>query len=241
MPIIKKAPIPTTPSKNSGNVGKAKGFNSQKIKPAHSRKRPIEGLIYGEELFESTIKKEKSIVVGFHPFTENELRISKDGKFIIERFEFKVEIPEMTENGLFVEAESFEMEDHWNLYYFQTPLSDFDPEKHKTYAINESLCSKFCDFSSVDDLAAKVIALVREEFLKERQETLEEARKEDKRLQEEKDKLEELEEQENESNNGNIEGNSADDKSENVESENISQENNEVPQEETQEGIVNSN
>jgi hypothetical protein len=194
MPMFHKQAPPPPKGKNSGKVGK---FKSQVKKPSFARRRPIESLIYGEELFQSNIKKEKEIVIGFYPFTANNLRISKDGKFVIERVS---------------QVDNQDDPFWWNLYYCEPPISNFTPDKIEiqspddpnlkilvdpTYILDESSCIKFPDFRSVKDLADKVISLVRAEFLADRQRTLEEVREQDRKEQEEKDRLEK-EQEENE-------------------------------------------
>lgn len=226
MPQFTKAPIPQS-------SGKAK-FKSQQKKPAALRKRPIEGLIYGEELFQSNIKREKEIVIGFYPFTKNNLRISKDGKFVIERLPQPDEIEEAN---------------WWNLYYCEPPLADYKPDKVEVpspedpnkkiledpyYDIEGKSCEKFKNFRSLEEVADRALRLVRMEFLTERQKKLEELRAEDAKIKAERDALElalEKEQEENElvENLGNQESSSV---SENVAPQQESKLHNEIPAQE---------
>lgn len=207
MPVIKKsAAPPPVVKKNSGRVGAQGGFQSKVKKDPSLRKRPILSPIYGEEILEPLIKKAKEIVVCFHPFTKNNYRISTEGKFIIERF--LVQEVVTNEDG----QQVLDIVNHWNLFYFENPLTDFDPPteysefKEITYDIDENICERFDDFSNLKDLENKVIALVRAEFFKDRQNKLEELKENDKIFQAELERLKELEESENESATPNNEG-----------------------------------
>lgn len=208
MPIIKKSTTPppapkTKKSRNSGAVGAAGGFKSQQKKDPAARRRPIESLIYGEEILRPLIKREKEIVVSFYPFTQNELRISTEGKFIIERFTYY--IVDSVEEGLLPMEELVKRssESHWNLYYFIEPIIDFvapsdmDKFKEVTYNIDLSKCEVFKDFSNSKDLEDKVVAIVREEYFQARQIKLEELKEEDKlKMKEEELEREKLESKE---------------------------------------------
>lgn len=190
MPVIKKstAPPPEPPKKRNSGIAGAKGEYKSKIKkdPA-ARRRPILSPIYGEEVLEPLIKKEKEIVVCFYPFTKNDLRISTDGKFIIEK-NLSKQIPEM----------------RWNLYYFPEPISDFTPPdeipkfQETIYEIDLVKCVRFDDISELKNLEDKVIEIVRAEYFNNRQEKLEELKEQDRIFKEELERLRELEESENE-------------------------------------------
>lgn len=198
MPQIKKATAPPPP-KNSGRVGASKGFKSQQKKDPAARKRPIEALIYGEELLNPDIKRAKEIVVCFYPFTKNNYRISTDGKFIIERID-------TDENFLQSEDENLEgvfAGIKWNLFYFPQPINDFTaPEnvgefKNISYEIKLG-CHCFTDFISVKNIEDKVVTLIREEYLKAKQEKLDKIKEQELKYEEDLKKLEEEEEKEDE-------------------------------------------
>src|SRR5688572_23035762 len=111
--------------KPKSSTKKPTGFKSAQKIPASQRKRPLEDeIIYGDELFATAHKKEKEIVVCFWPFTENKIRISKDGKFAIQYL-----ILEPDEEG--------NME-FFSLYYFnESPITDFNPEETKIYDLSD--------------------------------------------------------------------------------------------------------
>jgi hypothetical protein len=253
MPQMKKAtgPPPVMNKRTSSTVAKTSGYQSQVKKHPSERKRPVEASIYGEEIFQPNIKREKEIVICFHPFTENNLRISTEGKFIIEKIEFKVPIPpEIPEEPILIEVseveESFREETHWNLYYFPTPISDFKPpEKVEefckvSYLINQEACEIFLDFSDLKPLEDKVVALVRDEFLYARLVKIAEMKQADLQEKIEKEAKEKKEEEEREESDGLAKEVTEESATNSVPENSISEINNqevkEVPEEITQEG-----
>lgn len=170
------------------NSGKA-SFKSKQIKPAAARRNPVSGIIYGDELFADSRKKEREIVVKFYDFTPNKLRISSDKKFIIAYH--------YTE----------EQERLFNLHYFPDASIDFDSEKNLEYIIDLSNCVSYTNLDSLEEVKLKISKLWKEEFLEGRKKKLEELKEEERLEQIEKDKLEaeaELEEAKNELDSGNI-------------------------------------
>jgi hypothetical protein len=226
VPNFTKMPTPPPKPQTSAVVGRKKGFKSKQIKPASSRKRPIEGMIFGEEVFLENVKKERSIVIGFYSFTKNNFRISKDRKFVIEY------IPKA------IGEEDYCL----NLFYFPTPTV-FDNEKDLEWHIPkdaEFIPTQINHHLTVKDIEDKVISLCRIELLEERKKRLEKIKEEDEieRLERE---AKEAEEEKNESANSINEINASNSVSENN-SENA--ESKEAPQvfvEERKEEIVNDN
>lgn len=191
MPIMKKmsSPPPEPPKRvrNSGIAGRT-GYKSQVKKDPAARKRPITSDIYGEELLKP-FKKEKEIVVCFHPFTKNNLRISMDGRFIIERF--SVEELETLDDG----QQILHPASHWNLFYYKEPLSNFiapalEEFPNFIYEIEEINCDKFTDFNSVSDLSNKVIELVKAEYFEQKQQKILDLQEQDRLDREEIEKEE---------------------------------------------------
>lgn len=197
MPQMKKMVTPPPPEppkrKSSGIVGRT-GFQSQIKKDPAARKRPILSAIYGEEVLKPLINKEKEIVVAFHPFTKNNLRISTDGKFIIERFSVEETHTSPDGESLLIPAS------HWNLFYFKESIKDFTPpnslEEFKgiEYSINVEECERFNDFSAALDLTNKIVELVRAEYFEEKQKKKDELLEQEKKLREDEEKLKEEEE-----------------------------------------------
>lgn len=187
MVTLKKVdPATQAKPRNSGNVGRKGGFKSQIKKSSNERKRPLnDESIYGEELFATNIKREKQIVVHFYPFTKNNLRISSCGKFVIEKIH-----PKMDED-----TKEFEFEGYrWDLFYFRVPIDDFEAPTEEAkfreveYAIDLSkveLQETF--YNDLESLKAKIIELVRAEFLLERQNRLQELRDQDEEEKRQKD------------------------------------------------------
>jgi len=208
MPIMKKATAPP-PTKVKSRTPTAGVFKSSIKKDPSMRRRPIESLVYGDEIWEPQIRKEKEIVVCFYPFTENNLRISTCGKFIIEKF--NVYDVDSVEQGLLLAPEDLpkhcSWEVHWNLFYFRDPIADFKPpelvEQFSSikYVVNQENCETFNDFNTVEVLANKVIELVKLEFLQDRQEKLVRIKENDEELRKQKE-LEESEEESHELDSG---------------------------------------
>lgn len=145
--------------------------SKQKI-PSSARKRPLdEEMIYGEELFVSSRQKEKEIVIKFYPFTPNGLRISTDGKFIIEYY--------------YIEEDR-----KFNLYYFPDASINFDPEKNPEYLIVEEKCVACKGFISLVETTEKITRLVKDEYLADRKKKLEEIREIERLEKIERDRLE---------------------------------------------------
>lgn len=210
MPTIKKVSAPPPPkakARTSATVGAQKGFKSQQKKDPAARKRPITADIYGEEVLQPLIKKEKEIVICFYPFTKNDLRISTEGKFAIEQFKAWDATMEELETLPKEELVQRNHETHWNLYYFPEPITDFvaptEMEKFKEidYLIDLTLCESFRDFADIKELENKVVALVRAEFFADRQKKLEDLEEQDRLFAEDQARIEkELEESEGQEN-----------------------------------------
>ncbi len=199
MPQMKKA---TTPPPTQQKVKKYTnvGVVGKSIKHPSQRKRPIESLVYGDEIWEPQVKREKEIVVCFYPFTKNNLRISTCGKFIIEKF--NVYDIDSVEQGLLPAPEDLpkhcSWETHWNLFYFKDPISNFKPPEDPTqfanieYAIGVDFSEKFDNLETVKLLSDKVIEIVRLEFFEERQIRLNDLKDLDKKLEESRELAEKL-------------------------------------------------
>lgn len=69
----------------------SKGVRKKSLKPNSQKRRPLPEVsssnLFGSKLFEPIAKREKEIVITFHPqFTLDLVKISKDGKFCIKHF-----------------------------------------------------------------------------------------------------------------------------------------------------------
>jgi hypothetical protein len=153
---------------------------SSKPKTPTTRKKVSETeTVYGEELFQSAWKPEKSVVVCFAPFTKNHFRISKGdfaGKFAIE---FRVN----DDGGLF-------------LYHFFPPVADidFDSVTELEFMFDKTQIHKTLNwwgpFDSVDEIKVKIMSIIRAEILYGKKEKVKELNRFDAALRAEKERIE---------------------------------------------------
>lgn len=113
---FESAPIePKSPTFKKGVKLKVKG---QKTGVSRQRVDPS-SVVYGEQLFKSSRNVEKEIVVCFHPFTSNYIRVEKEGRFAI-HYKF---IPPKSEEWKEVDENIYENgQNQFTLYHFLTNI-----------------------------------------------------------------------------------------------------------------------
>jgi hypothetical protein len=190
MPIViqtQKVPPKATLDKQIAERKAAKQAKKAANKTIRKRKEAAnESYLFGSELFEPIIKKEKEIVIKFgERFTLNRTRISLDGKFA------------------FRQKDNF----HFEFFYLTEPIleyeDDFEIMPSEKYWLFDRLT-----IEEVEDLAIKIC---RAEFASEKEKMLAEIRELEKERREELDKADEEflknEEEENERERQNITAN----------------------------------
>lgn len=189
---------------------KSKPLTRAKVVVGGQKRRPLtDEIIYGDVLFASSRKKEKEIVVCFFPYTKNKMRLSTDGKFIIQYAQ--------------LDADDEGNIEFFSLFYLkQHSLLEFD-----TGNIDSETGSKILERISIDnvtkqiiipskevcviektphliEIEEKIIECVKSEYAIERLKKLEDLKLEEAQIKIEKDKQEAIEdaklekEQENE-------------------------------------------
>lgn len=133
VPVKKSAP-------SAGSVAK-----SAIKKPSYARRRPIDdetSPMYGDELFQDSMRIEKLITISFFALTDNNITISKDRKFAIE-YNPRHHDEEVEGTGHFEPVET------WSLFYFKnvpSPLETFKEEP--VYEIPKDLSHEFIECKS---------------------------------------------------------------------------------------------
>lgn len=106
---------PKSPTFKKGVKLKVKG---QKTGVSRQRVDPS-SVVYGEQLFKSSRNVEKEIVVCFHPFTSNFIRVEKEGRFAI-HYKF---IPPKSEEWKDIDENVYENgQNQFTLYHFLTQI-----------------------------------------------------------------------------------------------------------------------
>lgn len=161
--VLTSLPLKKSTKSKSKILSKTKAAQSA---PNSQKRRPLEDeIIYGEELFASSRRKEKEIVVCFLPFSKNNMRLSKDGKFIIQYAQ--------------LDADEEENEIFFSLYYLQSPLKHpeivgFDVDSIKKAIIIPSSDSCLIEKTPhLNKIEERIIESIKLEYFNERKQKLE--------------------------------------------------------------------
>lgn len=152
MALVNFMAAPVEPKQKPLIKGKKLSVKSNKSGPDRKRMLDDSSQIYGEELFKAVYKTEKAIVIGFHPFDSNMLRMSKEGKFAIQYY---------SKNN-----------DSFLLYHFIEPLEpisteDWKPDPPFLVSVTENV-KVYGPFETVQEIRDKVLGIVKRQFLEDK-------------------------------------------------------------------------
>lgn len=145
------------------------------------RRRPLDDdtEVYGDALFESAMKPQKSVFITFYDMLENNFRISVCRKYAIEYFPFhheEVIETELEDGKLPIKV----WREAWSLYYFKdkpSPLMAYNCDLDKRFDLPiDKATEVFLTLFSIDKLKDKIVELEIIEQLEERKRKLEESR-----------------------------------------------------------------
>lgn len=172
--------------------GQKTGASRQRVDPS--------SVVYGEQLFKSSRNVEKEIVVCFHPFTSNYIRVEKEGRFAI-HYKF---IPPKSEEWKDVDENIYESgQNQFTLYHFLTSIEYEYIEREFNIEIVEKNASiiissfdyKWCvfpqvavetfgPFETVLEIRDIILRIIKQEYLEKKAKKLA-----DLRIAEAKEKL----------------------------------------------------
>lgn len=139
------APVELTKTIKKQKAIQARG--TQKAKSKSSRRKVDMGAtVYGDELFQNAYKPTKAIVVKFHPFTLNLIRMETEGRFAIQYYK---------ETNKFL------------LYRFLTSISYEYKEEELLIPITENV-KTYGPFEHVESIRDKILEIIRRQLLEER-------------------------------------------------------------------------
>lgn len=125
---------------------KAKQVKGIKAKTTSRRKVDMGATVYGDELFQAAYRPTKAIVVKFHPFTLNLIRMETEGRFAIQYYKET---------------------DRFLLYSFLTPITYEWSELELQIPITENV-KTYGPFEHVESIRDKILEIVKRQLLEER-------------------------------------------------------------------------
>lgn len=151
MGLVNFSATPVLTPEQKKNLPKGVKLGVKSNKSGAARRRPLEDSvqIYGDELFKKAYIPQKAIVVGFHPFDKNMLRMDKEGKFAIQYFK--------------------DTEDSFLLYYFQKPIENYEYVLDPPYLIHVDENVKTYGPFNLQQIRDKIIGIIKREFLEEKE------------------------------------------------------------------------